>query len=48
MGDGINAEVITTGRLDTDRIRIFNSGMKQTFEWNSKGLNAYAWDTNSN
>ena len=40
-GSGINAEVITTGRLDTDRIRIFNGNMQQTFEWNSTGINAY-------
>lgn len=37
---GINASVITTGRLDTNRIRIFNE-TAQTFEWNSKGIHAY-------
>lgn len=42
-GEGINANVITTGRLDTNRIRIFNSS-QQTFEWNSTGINAYAQD----
>ena len=40
-GTGINASVITTGRLDTNKIRIFNEN-HQTFEWNSKGLNAFA------
>ena len=40
-GKGINADVITTGRLDTNRIRIFSSNM-QTFEWNSKGISAFA------
>ena len=39
-GSGINASVITTGRLDTDRIRIFSDGM-QTFEWNGDGLSAF-------
>ena len=40
-GNGINADVITAGRIDTDRIRIFNGAMQQTFEWNSSGINAY-------
>ena len=40
-GKGINAEVITTGRLDTEQIRIFNS-IHQTFEWNSDGISAFA------
>ena len=40
-GNGINADVITAGRIDTDRIRIFNKAMQQTFEWNDKGINAY-------
>lgn len=38
---GINADVITTGQLDTNLIRIFNAD-KQTFQWNSSGINAYA------
>lgn len=46
-GTGINADVITTGRLDTNRIRIFNNNM-QTFEWNSKGINAFAQTTTGN
>ena len=44
-GDGINASVITTGRLDTDRIRIFSEGM-QTFEWNGDGLSAFVREPN--
>ena len=47
-GDGINADVITAGRIDTDRIRIFNKAMQQTFEWNSTGINAYMWDDTIN
>ena len=47
-GDGINADVITAGRIDTDRIRIFNKAMQQTFEWNSTGINAYMWDSSIN
>lgn len=39
--NGINADVITAGRLDTNMIRIFN-GERQTFQWNSTGINAYA------
>lgn len=45
-GNGINADVITAGRIDTDRIRIFNAAMQQTFEWNSTGINAYMSDDN--
>lgn len=44
-GSGVNADVITAGRIDTDRIRIFNKNMQQTFEWNDKGINAYMWDS---
>lgn len=43
-GNGINADVVTTGRLDTNRIRIFNSNMQQSFEWNDKGINAFMWE----
>lgn len=37
---GISANVVTAGRLDTNKIRIFNENA-QTFEWNSTGINAY-------
>lgn len=39
-GNGINASVVTTGRLDADKIRIFNGG-QPSFEWNADGINAY-------
>jgi len=42
-GSGINANIITAGRIDTSRIRIFNEG-QQTFEWNGKGIHAFAMD----
>lgn len=42
-GSGINANVITAGRIDTSRIRIFNEG-QQTFEWNGKGIHAFAFE----
>ena len=44
-GSGINANVITAGRIDTSRIRIFNEG-QQTFEWNGKGIHAFAVEDN--
>lgn len=44
-GSGINANVITAGRIDTSRIRIFNEG-QQTFEWNGKGIHAFAVENN--
>lgn len=40
---GINASVITTGRLDTEKINIY-SGDQVRFTWNSEGLVAYAQD----
>ncbi|MBR4155390.1 MAG: hypothetical protein IKU01_01625 [Bacteroidales bacterium] len=44
--NGINADVITAGRLDTNSIRIFN-GERQTFQWNSTGINAYAQNSST-
>ena len=44
-GSGINANVITAGRIDTSKIRIFNEG-QQTFEWNGKGIHAFAVENN--
>ena len=38
--DGINASVLTTGRLDTERINIY-SGNQLRFLWNGYGLLAY-------
>ena len=37
---GINASVITTGRLDTEKINIY-SGNQLRFSWNAAGLLAY-------
>ena len=37
---GINADLITTGQLDTNLIKIF-SGDKIRFQWNGEGLYAY-------
>ena len=42
-GQGINADVITTGRLDTNLIRIFNEN-EPTFTWDSNGINAFAFN----
>lgn len=40
-GKGINASVVTTGRLDTDKIRIF-AGDSPSFEWDGvNGISAY-------
>lgn len=39
-GTGINASVITAGRVDTNKIRIFNETMP-TFEWDHNGISAY-------
>lgn len=42
---GINASVITTGRLDTEKINIY-SGDQIRFAWSADGLNAYGqYDT---
>ena len=38
--EGINASAISTGRLDTNLIRIF-SGNSLAFQWNSEGLYAF-------
>ena len=38
--NGINASVITSGRLDTDLIRIF-AGNNLAFQWNGEGIFAY-------
>lgn len=43
-GDGINANLITTGQLDTNLIRIFDSN-QQTFEWKGDtGISAFKYD----
>lgn len=40
--DGISADVITSGVLDTQQIVISN-GDKATFKWDSDGLTAFKW-----
>lgn len=39
-GSGINAQVINTGRLNTNQVIITN-GDKESFRWDSTGINAY-------
>lgn len=41
-GDGINANYINVGQLDTSKIRIMNSGWT-TFMWDTNGITAYAF-----
>ena len=40
--EGINASVITTGRLNTGSVYIYADG-QETFRWDKYGLNAYAF-----
>lgn len=40
-GAGINANMITTGQLDTSLIRVFSSD-SPTFTWNSSGISAFS------
>ena len=40
LPSGINANLITSGQLDTNKIRIF-SGDQLRFQWNGEGLYAY-------
>ena len=42
-GDGINANYIVTGQLDTQKIRILN-GNEPSFLWDSTGINAYYFE----
>ena len=46
-GSGINADYINTGQIDTNVIRIF-SGKVPTFRWDSIGLSAYRFESDSN
>lgn len=41
-GDGINANYINAGQIDTSKIRIMNSGWT-TFMWDTNGITAYAF-----
>ena len=40
LPSGINADLITTGQLDTNKIKIF-AGNELRFQWNGEGLYAY-------
>jgi hypothetical protein len=40
-GKGINARIVTTGELNTDKVTIMSNG-KPAFKWNKEGINAYA------
>lgn len=42
--DGINASVITTGRLNTGEVVIYGDN-QETFRWDAYGLSAYAFDS---
>ena len=44
-GDGITADVITTGKLNTENIVIYNED-SPSFSWDSKGINAYEITSN--
>ena len=41
---GINANIITAGRLDTNQVNIY-AGSDLRFMWNGEGLFAYKWNT---
>lgn len=44
--EGINANVITTGRLNTKEVFIYGDD-QETFRWDTYGLSAYAFDMTS-
>ena len=45
-GDGINTELLTAGRINTEQINIYN-GNAPSFRWDPYGLNAYGVNTAS-
>ena len=45
-GKGINANYITAGQINTDKINIMN-GSFPSFRWDGNGLNAYRFTTNN-
>jgi hypothetical protein len=45
-GEGINADVITSGRVDTGRVNIVSGGQK-THVWDEKGITAYKTEYNT-
>jgi hypothetical protein len=42
-GDGINTELLTAGRINTEQITVYN-GDYPSFRWDSNGLNAFKFD----
>jgi hypothetical protein len=40
LPSGINANLITTGQLDTNKIKVY-AGNELRFQWNGDGLYAY-------
>ena len=42
-GDGINTDLLTAGRINTENITVYN-GEHPSFRWDSDGINAYGWD----
>jgi hypothetical protein len=46
-GNGINANYITSGRLDTNVINIMNNG-QPSFKWDGAGISAYEFSINEN
>ena len=44
-GDGINTDLLTAGRINTEQITVYN-GDYPSFRWDPNGLNAYKFDEN--
>jgi len=42
-GDGINTELLTAGRINTENIMVYN-GSHPSFRWDPNGLNAYRFN----
>ena len=43
-GDGINTELLTAGKINTEEITVYN-GEFPSFRWDANGLNAYRFDS---
>jgi hypothetical protein len=46
-GGGINANYITTGQINTDKIFIMNGGFP-SFKWDGNGISAYEFKVDNN
>jgi hypothetical protein len=42
-GDGVNTDLLTAGRINTEQITIYN-GDFPSFRWDPNGLNAYKFN----